>query len=61
MIELSYATLRVVWPGQSHFATMTAPDLVAGALREFFTEVPAQPGPDAVDKQPPRRFTYPRR
>jgi len=33
------AARRVVWPGQSHFATMTAPDLVAAALSEFFTEV----------------------
>jgi pimeloyl-ACP methyl ester carboxylesterase len=32
------AARRVVWPGQSHFATMTAPDLVAGALRRFFAE-----------------------
>jgi pimeloyl-ACP methyl ester carboxylesterase len=32
---------RVVWPGQSHFATMTAPDLVAGVLDQFFTETPA--------------------
>jgi pimeloyl-ACP methyl ester carboxylesterase len=32
---------RVIWPGQSHFATMTAPDLMADALREFFVEVPA--------------------
>lgn len=30
------AARRVVWPGQSHFATMTAPDLVAETLREFF-------------------------
>jgi pimeloyl-ACP methyl ester carboxylesterase len=30
---------RVVWPGQSHFVTMTGPDLVAEALRGFFTEV----------------------
>lgn len=29
---------RVVWPGQAHFATMTAPGLVADALRRFFTE-----------------------
>ncbi len=34
------AARRVVWPGQSHFATMTAPDLVANALCEFFEEVP---------------------
>jgi len=27
---------RTVWPGQSHFATMTAPGLMADALREFF-------------------------
>ncbi|GIE88648.1 alpha/beta fold hydrolase [Actinoplanes regularis] len=32
------AARRVVWPGQSHFATMTAPDLVADTLREFFDE-----------------------
>ena len=30
---------RVIWQGQSHFATMTAPDLVADALRRFFDEV----------------------
>jgi pimeloyl-ACP methyl ester carboxylesterase len=35
------AARRIIWPGQSHFATMTAPDLVADALREFFAEVPA--------------------
>jgi pimeloyl-ACP methyl ester carboxylesterase len=32
---------RVSWPGQSHFATMTAPALVADALLAFFAEVPA--------------------
>jgi pimeloyl-ACP methyl ester carboxylesterase len=32
---------RVIWPGQSHFATMTAPDLVAGALDEFFAQTSA--------------------
>lgn len=32
---------QVVWPGQSHFVTMTAPGLVADALRRFFAEVPA--------------------
>jgi pimeloyl-ACP methyl ester carboxylesterase len=32
---------RVSWPGQSHFATMTAPGLVADALRDFFADVPA--------------------
>jgi pimeloyl-ACP methyl ester carboxylesterase len=26
---------RVVWPGQMHFATSTAPDLVAGPLHRF--------------------------
>ncbi|WP_430500920.1 alpha/beta fold hydrolase [Micromonospora trifolii] len=31
----------VVWPGQSHFVTMTAPTLVADALRQFFAAVPA--------------------
>jgi pimeloyl-ACP methyl ester carboxylesterase len=31
------AARRIVWPGQSHFVTMTAPDLVATALRQFFT------------------------
>ncbi|GIG89991.1 alpha/beta fold hydrolase [Plantactinospora endophytica] len=30
---------RISWPGQSHFVTMTAPALVADALREFFTEI----------------------
>ncbi|GAA5190608.1 alpha/beta hydrolase [Rugosimonospora acidiphila] len=30
---------RVAWPGQSHFVTMTAPALVADALRRFFAEV----------------------
>ena len=35
------AARRVIWPGQSHFATMTAPDLVAGELLAFFAEVPA--------------------
>jgi hypothetical protein len=29
------------WPGQSHFVTMTAPALVADALRQFFAEVTA--------------------
>ncbi|MFI7591855.1 alpha/beta fold hydrolase [Micromonospora sp. NPDC049359] len=32
---------RVIWSRQSHFATMTAPDLVADALRDFFA------GPDS--------------
>jgi pimeloyl-ACP methyl ester carboxylesterase len=32
---------RIIWPGQSHFVTMTAPTLVADALRRFFAEVPA--------------------
>ncbi|MGC4759457.1 alpha/beta fold hydrolase [Micromonospora trifolii] len=31
----------VVWPGQSHFVTMTAPTLVADALRQFFAAVAA--------------------
>ncbi|WP_328650113.1 alpha/beta hydrolase [Micromonospora sp. NBC_00330] len=31
----------VVWPGQSHFVTMTAPTVVADALRQFFAELPA--------------------
>jgi pimeloyl-ACP methyl ester carboxylesterase len=35
------AARRISWSGQSHFATMTAPGLVADALREFFAEVPA--------------------
>ncbi|HEX6873397.1 MAG TPA: alpha/beta hydrolase [Micromonosporaceae bacterium] len=26
---------RAVWPGQSHFATQTAPDLFARTLRQF--------------------------
>lgn len=30
---------QVVWPGQSHFVTMTAPTLVADTLRGFFAEV----------------------
>jgi pimeloyl-ACP methyl ester carboxylesterase len=28
---------RVIWPGQTHFATATAPALVADTLRGFFT------------------------
>jgi len=32
---------EVVWQGQSHFATMTAPALVADTLRHFFAEVNA--------------------
>jgi len=32
---------QVAWPGQSHFATMTAPGLVADTLREFFAGTPA--------------------
>ncbi|GAB2962296.1 alpha/beta hydrolase [Micromonospora polyrhachis] len=32
---------QIIWPGQSHFATMTAPALVADTLGQFFTEVPA--------------------
>ncbi|WP_328532500.1 alpha/beta hydrolase [Micromonospora zamorensis] len=35
------AARHVVWPGQSHFATMTAPALVADALRQFFAEISA--------------------
>ncbi|WCN83393.1 alpha/beta fold hydrolase [Micromonospora sp. LH3U1] len=35
------AARHVVWPGQSHFVTMTAPTLVADALRQFFAEVSA--------------------
>ncbi|MEU1251092.1 alpha/beta fold hydrolase [Micromonospora arida] len=35
------AARYVVWPGQSHFVTMTAPTLVADALRQFFAAVPA--------------------
>jgi pimeloyl-ACP methyl ester carboxylesterase len=34
---------QIVWPGQSHFATMTAPALVAETLRQFFAQVPAWP------------------
>ncbi|MET8357655.1 alpha/beta fold hydrolase [Micromonospora sp. NPDC005171] len=34
------AARHVVWPGQSHFVTMTAPTLVADALRQFFAEAP---------------------
>ncbi|SCL24324.1 alpha/beta fold hydrolase [Micromonospora inyonensis] len=33
------AVRRVIWPGQSHFATTSAPDLAADALRAFFAEV----------------------
>ncbi|GAA0898930.1 alpha/beta fold hydrolase [Virgisporangium aurantiacum] len=29
---------RVIWPGQSHFATMTAPALFADTVRSFFGE-----------------------
>ncbi|MEU8183255.1 alpha/beta hydrolase [Micromonospora sp. NPDC049044] len=32
------AARYVVWAGQSHFVTMTAPTLVADALRRFFVE-----------------------
>ncbi|MGW0431982.1 alpha/beta fold hydrolase [Micromonospora sp. NPDC003197] len=32
---------QIIWPGQSHFVTMTAPALVTDALRQFFTEVSA--------------------
>ncbi|MEV4628528.1 alpha/beta fold hydrolase [Micromonospora sp. NPDC049523] len=32
---------QIIWPGQSHFATMTAPTLVADTLRRFFAEVAA--------------------
>ncbi|MEV4811821.1 alpha/beta fold hydrolase [Micromonospora avicenniae] len=32
---------RIIWQGQSHFVTMTAPDLVANALRAFFADLPA--------------------
>ncbi|BCJ49071.1 3-oxoadipate enol-lactonase [Actinoplanes sp. NBRC 14428] len=32
---------RIVWDGQSHFATMTAPGLVARALADFYAGVPA--------------------
>ncbi|MEU4163948.1 alpha/beta hydrolase [Actinoplanes sp. NPDC026670] len=31
---------RVIWPGQSHFAMMTAPGLVADTLRDFFGSCP---------------------
>ncbi|MGC4869468.1 alpha/beta fold hydrolase [Micromonospora sp. DT53] len=34
------AARHVVWAGQSHFVTMTAPTLVADTLRQFFAEVP---------------------
>jgi pimeloyl-ACP methyl ester carboxylesterase len=30
---------RVTWPGQSHFAPSTAPDLMAVALRTFFAKI----------------------
>jgi pimeloyl-ACP methyl ester carboxylesterase len=32
---------QIIWQGQSHFATMTAPTLVADTLRQFFAEVSA--------------------
>ncbi|GAA2602775.1 alpha/beta hydrolase [Dactylosporangium fulvum] len=32
---------HIIWPGQSHFVTMTAPALVADTLRRFFAEVAA--------------------
>jgi pimeloyl-ACP methyl ester carboxylesterase len=32
---------RITWPGQSHFAPSTAPQLMAEALRTFFAEVSA--------------------
>jgi pimeloyl-ACP methyl ester carboxylesterase len=32
---------HIIWQGQSHFATMTAPALVADTLRQFFAEVSA--------------------
>jgi len=35
------AARRVIWQGESHFATMTAPDQVADTLRELLAEVPA--------------------
>ncbi|MBM0274393.1 alpha/beta fold hydrolase [Micromonospora tarensis] len=35
------AARHVVWAGQSHFVTRTAPALVADALRQFFAELPA--------------------
>ncbi|WP_433131588.1 alpha/beta fold hydrolase [Micromonospora sp. CA-240977] len=35
------AVRHVVWAGQSHFVTMTAPTLVADTLRQFFVEVSA--------------------
>ncbi|MEU8083053.1 alpha/beta fold hydrolase [Micromonospora sp. NPDC049101] len=34
---------HLVWTGQSHFVTMTAPTLVADALRQFFAEASAAP------------------
>ncbi|MEW2141902.1 alpha/beta hydrolase [Micromonospora vinacea] len=34
------AARHVVWPGQSHFVTMTAPALVADELRQFYAEAP---------------------
>jgi pimeloyl-ACP methyl ester carboxylesterase len=38
------AARRVIWPGQSHFVTMSAPDLLAGELLAFFAEVSTSPG-----------------
>ncbi|MEU8156445.1 alpha/beta hydrolase [Micromonospora sp. NPDC048986] len=40
LAEAIPAASYVVWPGQSHFVTMTAPAMVADALRQFFAEVP---------------------
>lgn len=34
---------QIIWQGQSHFVTMTAPGLVADTLRQFFAEVSAEP------------------
>lgn len=34
---------RVTWPDQSHFATATVPDLVAGALQQFFDSLVGGP------------------
>ncbi|MEU8012134.1 alpha/beta fold hydrolase [Micromonospora parva] len=34
------AARYLVWPGQSHFVTTTAPTMVGDALRQFFAEAP---------------------
>ncbi len=36
---------RVIWPGQMHFATSTAPDLVADTLQRFLRGIAPESGP----------------